>query len=82
MSDARCKFSWGDAFSRRSMARELVGTIEILIIGTALYWLCTSAAGKHLWVWMAVGLPLNFAYIFVGGYVRHHLGLIGDDNDR
>ena len=69
------QFNFRDAFSRRSMAREMVGLTEFLILGGTLAWLWTSEHGRHLWVWMAVGLPLFFAYVFIGGYVRRRLGL-------
>lgn len=75
------QFNFREAFSRRSMTREFVGLTEFLILGGALAWLWTSEQGKHLWVWMAVGMPLFFAYVFIGGYVRRRLGLIEDPND-
>lgn len=75
------QFNFRNAFSRRSMAREMVGLTEFLILGGALAWLWTSEHGRHLWVWMAVGLPLFFAYVFIGGYVRRRLGLTDDRAD-
>lgn len=76
MSIKPYRFPPRDAFfSRRSMTRELVGIAEFVVIGGALFWLSTSPQGENLWVWMAVGFPILLAYIFIGGYVRHRLGL-------
>jgi hypothetical protein len=61
------------ASSRRSMARTLVGLVELLVFAGALFWLLNSERSRGLWVWLAVGLPLFLAYVFVGGYVRHRL---------
>jgi len=61
--------------SHRLIARALLGLVEILAIGGALVWLWTSEQGQHMWVWLAVGIPLFLAYVFIGGYVRHRLGL-------
>lgn len=78
MNDNPLRFHLRETFSRRSMAREAVGMTEFLILGGAFFWLFTSPHGRHLWVWFAVGFPLLFAYIFIGGYVRRRLGLIED----
>lgn len=78
MSNNPPRFNFREAFSRRSMARELVGLTEFLILGGALVWLVRSDHGQDFRVWLAVGLPLMFAYIFIGGYVRRRLGLIED----
>jgi hypothetical protein len=61
---------------RRATARALVGSVEVLICGAALFWLLRSEQGRHAWVWIIAGLPLFFAYVFIGGYVRHRLSIL------
>jgi hypothetical protein len=76
MSGIKHKSKPSEGASRHLLARAIVGSVELLITGTAFIWLWTSQQGQHLWVWIAVGLPLFLAYVFVGGYVRHRMGLI------
>lgn len=61
--------------SRQTILRELLSLVQFVIFASALAWLWTSDAGKQPTIWFAVGLPLLFAYIFVGGYLRRRLGL-------
>ncbi len=74
-------FDFRKALLRRSMVKVFIGLIELFIYCGALFWLWTSKQGQHLWVWVAVGLPLFLAYVFIGGYVRLRLGLIKTSSD-
>lgn len=76
MSGIKHQSSSPENYSRRLLARAFVGIVELMISGAAFVWLWTSEPGQHLWAWIAVGLPLFLAYVFVGGYVRHRMGLL------